>query len=99
MKHFEISDWQHEVVEGNTRLGYEAWLQHRRDAGEIQEITFEGISVWVGRDDDGDIFVSINTEDANFGINGANGDTPQLWVSLNSGDLYNPIDERESVES
>lgn len=28
---FPISDWQHEVVEGNTRLGYHQWMANQRE--------------------------------------------------------------------
>lgn len=50
---------------------------------------FEGISVWFGRDDDGDLFVSILTENADAGVNDDDGD-PQVWVYLNDATLHDP---------
>ena len=29
---FPFEDWQEEVAAGDTRLGYEAWVQHAREA-------------------------------------------------------------------
>lgn len=57
-----------------------------------EQHAYEGISIWFGRDDDGDLFVSINTEDADAGVNDAEG-YPQIWVSLNGADIYNPVEE------
>jgi hypothetical protein len=32
-----VSDWQHEVAEGNTRLGYWVWVLHRIEADEDED--------------------------------------------------------------
>lgn len=40
---FPISDWQFDVANGDTRLGYEAWLAHQIDAGGLDALeTAEG---------------------------------------------------------
>jgi len=31
-EHYPASDWQYEVANGDTRLGYIEWLQHKLDA-------------------------------------------------------------------
>ena len=54
---------------------------------ETKEAIVEGVSVWIGRDDDGDLFVSVNTEEGYPGVNNANG-TPQLYVYLNDAVLF-----------
>lgn len=53
---------------------------------------FEGISVWFGRDEDGDLFVSINTEDAEEGVNDEEG-YPQIWVYLNHATINDPKEQ------
>ena len=45
----------------------------------------------VGLDDDGDLFVNVNTEDGEEGVNNDEGD-PQVWVYLNDATLYDPED-------
>ena len=52
-------------------------------------VDFRGMRVMVGLDDDGDVFVNINTEDATTGINNNEGD-PQVWVYLNDATLHDP---------
>ena len=43
----------------------------------------------VGFDDDGDLFVNVNTEDGKAGVNNDDGD-PQVWVYLNDATLHDP---------
>ena len=32
---YPIEDWQYEVQNGDTRLGYQEWLKHKREADAI----------------------------------------------------------------
>lgn len=56
---------------------------------QYEQHSYEGISIWFGRDDDGDLFVSINTEDADPGVNDDEG-FPQIFVYLNDATLNDP---------
>ena len=38
-KDFPLSDWQYEVANGDTKLGYENWYAHRKEAEE-DEVVF-----------------------------------------------------------
>lgn len=51
---------------------------------------------WIsyGKDDDGDWFVTINTEDAAETVNDEDG-CPRLFVYLNDATLYNYSNERD----
>jgi hypothetical protein len=62
-------------------------------SGKLQydSVHFRGMHVMVGLDDDGDVFVNVNTEDAEEGVNNDEGD-PQVWVYLNDATLYDPED-------
>jgi hypothetical protein len=62
-------------------------------SGELQyeAVHFRGMHVMVGFDDDGDLFVNVNTEDGEEGVNNNEGD-PQVWVYLNDATLYDPED-------
>ena len=58
---------------------------------QYDAVSFRGMNVMVGLDDDGDVFVNVNTEDAEEGVNNDEGD-PQVWVYLNDATLYDPED-------
>ena len=58
---------------------------------QYESVFFNGMHVMIGLDDDGDLFVNVNTEDANAGVNNDDGD-PQVWVYLNDATLYDPED-------
>lgn len=56
---------------------------------QYDSVLFRGMRVMVGIDGDGDVFVNVNTEDAERGVNNDEGD-PQVWVYLNDGTLHDP---------
>lgn len=58
---------------------------------QYDSVFFRGIDITVGFDDDGDLFVNVNTEDGEAGVNNDDGD-PQVWVYLNDATLYDPED-------
>lgn len=39
---FSVEDWQHEVAEDNTRLGYLAWVESQREAAAHDEASLAG---------------------------------------------------------
>lgn len=69
----------------------------RRASIRYEEILFHGMRVMVGVDDDGDLFVNINTEDGEAGVNNDEGD-PQVYVYLNDGTLHDPVEFRMEKE-
>jgi hypothetical protein len=60
-------------------------------SGELkcESIHFRGMQVMVGRDDDGDLFVNVNTEGGWERVNNDEGD-PQVYVYLNDATLHDP---------
>jgi len=43
---YPVSDWQYEVSNGDTRLGYEEWLSHKLDSEEENDLRTPPAGSW-----------------------------------------------------
>ena len=87
-KNYPMSDWRYEVANGDTKLGYAEWLEHRREAEDDVGETCRRASLVIGVYDamlDGtDTFEGgIGSDVAYFMGEVLKGDKFQVWLGAN----------------